>query len=89
MPHKFQIGDMVTTKKPYEALYSKMYDIYPEQWFTPGMTGRIFALDSPRVCVQGSDHVIEFEGAEYSGYHKHTRWVVRIPPRDLKLVTRG
>jgi hypothetical protein len=83
---RFQVGDIVTTKKPYEALYSKMYSglscEYPEQWFTPGMTGKILAFNSPRVNRQGSDHVIEFEGIKYNG-NKEGRWIVRIPSKDL------
>lgn len=75
---EFKVGDKVTTTTRVEALYSGSR-LHPVQYFEPGMTGKVVAVNSPSVRRNVLQYVVEFEGIWYGSLqHPYRIWTVRL-----------
>lgn len=83
---KFKVGDTVTTTTQVEALYSGSR-LHPVQYFEPGMTGKVVAVNSPSVRRNVLQYVVEFEGVWYGSLqHPYRHWTVRLDKEYIKSV---
>lgn len=83
---EFKVGDTVTTTTRVEALYSGSR-LHPVQYFEPGMTGVVVAVNSPSVRRNVLQYVVEFEGVWYGSLqHPYRHWTVRLDKEYIKSV---
>lgn len=85
---RFLVGDKVTCKVAVEAFYSRSYG-HPEQYFKPGMIGRVGAI---RIGKRGpggypTDYCVDFEGTPYGLPNPvYTEWRCVLQATNIKRI---